>query len=193
MGADVNGGGNFVIVEGIDGSGKTTLAEQIVSTYDTNYHHVGPPRLDMSAFAEHAEYAMLFAADGRTVFDRFHLGCFAYGPIFRPQRDVEGIGDFYREDWNLLEVLIRNRCVLVHCDPGWDVVRKEWKRRHASGNTTSVAFAEYERDIDVLRNVYDRFHKAYEFSRLHKLTYDYRKDGAWENLREVLYHFLDWV
>src|SRR5262245_50286103 len=90
---DEEGRVSFLIVEGGDGTGKTTLAEQIAEHYGAEYQHVGPPRTDMTVFAEHIGYAFVLTDEyGSVVFDRFHLGTFAYGPIFRPEDDIDGIG-----------------------------------------------------------------------------------------------------
>jgi hypothetical protein len=182
--------GTFVIIEGADGSGKTTLAERIAEEYGAEYEHVGPPREDMTPFAEHIGYAFELAPDyGQVVFDRFHLGCFCYGPIFRPERDVDGIGDFRREDWDLLERLIRPHCLLVLCDPGWDILAANVAARNGAG-----PFPEYERDPKKLREVHRRFKLATEFSTLSSVTYDYTEDvDGWLELTERIGEVLGWV
>jgi len=169
---------SFVIVEGADGTGKTTLAEQLTERFDAEYEHVGPPRTDMSPFAEHIEYAFVIAQEyGQVVFDRFHLGTFAYGPIFRPENDVDGIGDFHRADWDLFERLIKDQAFLILCDPGWSVVEENVKSRDGTQQ-----YANYERDINRVLRVYERFEKGYDFSSLSKTKYDYTSEEAFEDM-----------
>lgn len=181
--------GSFVIVEGADGSGKTTLAERIAEEYAVEYEHVGPPREDMTPFAEHVGYAFELADEyGRVVFDRFHLGCFCYGPIFRPDKDIDGIGDFRRADWDLLERLIRPRCLLVLCDPGWEEILKNVEAKGGAG-----PFPEYERDAKKLREVHRRFKLATEFSTLPSVVYDYTEDvDGWLELSQRIEEVLEW-
>ncbi len=179
---------SFVLVEGGDGSGKTTLAEQLAEHFGAEYEHVGPPRTDMTIFAEHIEYAFVLAEEyGRVIFDRFHLGCFAYGPIFRPENDVDGIGDFRRVDWDLFESLVKDRCLLVLCDPGWDEVEK-----NVRGRDGNQQYASYEEDPARVLAVHRRFDKAYEFSKLPKVKYDYRQRDAFKSLTKSVEEVLEW-
>lgn len=179
---------SFVIVEGADGSGKTTLAEQLAERFGAEYEHVGPPRTDMTPFAEHIEYAFVLAKEyGQVVFDRFHLGCFAYGPIFRPENDIDGIGDFRRGDWDLFERMIQDQAFLVLCDPGWAVIEENVKARDGT-----QPHAHYEQDINRVMRVYERFEKGYDFSVLHKARYDYNEDEAFERLVANVEEVVGW-
>lgn len=179
---------SFIIVEGGDGTGKTTLAEELAEQYGAEYEHVGPPRHDMTPFAEHIEYAFVLAEQyGSVVFDRFHLGCFAYGPIWRPENDLDGIGDFRRNDWELFEHLIKSRCLLVLADPGWQEVE-----RNLSGRDGTQPLPEYESDPAKVTAVYDRFRKAYEFSILEKIKYDYTDPASRGLLDSKIGEVLGW-
>jgi thymidylate kinase len=181
--------GRFVIVEGCDGTGKTTLAERIVTEYDATYQHVGPPREDMTPFAEHVMYALSTDDAARTVFDRFHLGTFAYGPVFRPEHDADGIGDFRREDWDLFERIIRPHCLLVLCDPGWSTIERWWTTREEGRG-----FPEYEEDLEKLRTVYRRFRTGYESTALSRHEYDFNQGKtAWGPLAERIEEVLTWA
>ena len=180
--------GSFILVEGADGTGKTTLAGQLAEAFGAEYEHVGPPRRDMTAFAEHVEYAFVLSeVYGQVVFDRFHLGTFAYGPIFRPDEDVDGIGDFRRADWDLFEHLIQDRCLLVLCDPGWDAIQENLGDRDGS-----QPHAMYEDDPANVLAVHRRFEKAYEFTKLRKTRYDYTQEGALGVLLQEVEGVLEW-
>jgi len=180
---------SFIIIEGGDGTGKTTLAEELAVQFNAEYEHVGPPRTDMTPFAEHIEYAFVLAEQyGSVVFDRFHLGCFAYGPIWRPENDIDGIGDFRRADWELFEHLILGRCLLILADPGWQEVE-----RNLSGRDGSQPLPEYESDIAKVTAVYDRFRKAYEFSILDKVLYDYTDPESKGRVTAKIEEVLGWV
>lgn len=180
--------GSFILVEGADGTGKTTLAQQLADAFGAEYEHVGPPRTDMTPFAEHVEYAFVLAREyGQVVFDRFHLGTFAYGPIFRPENDADGIGDFKRKDWDLFEHLIRDRCLLVLCDPGWDQIEVNLGERDGS-----QPHPMYEEDPAQVLAVHRRFEKAYDFSTLSKTRYDYTQEGAFGVLLQEVEGVLEW-
>lgn len=177
-----------MVIEGGEGTGKTVLAQQLAEEFQAEYEHVGPPRRDMTPFAEHVEYAFVLVEEyGRVVFDRFHLGCFAYGPVFRPERDVDGIGDFHRADWDLFEHLIHSRCLLIYCDPGWEEIE-----RNLSGRDGSQPYPEYESDIAKVLATYRRFQKAYDFSTLRKMRYDYTMEGSYGALLAEIEGVLEW-
>ena len=77
----------IIILEGPDGSGKTTLAKTLAQVHNLEYHHEGPPPTHIPPL----EYYGQLLEDARwrdsprsgTIFDRFALGQLVYGPIFR--------------------------------------------------------------------------------------------------------------
>lgn len=72
----------IVILEGPDGSGKTTLAKWLQHRYDLVYHHEGPPPAGVSVIDHYLEL-LETARDFDVVFDRMALGERVYGPILR--------------------------------------------------------------------------------------------------------------
>jgi thymidylate kinase len=86
--------GKLIIVEGVDGSGKTTLIEglktrmQVDHVFNYSYPKETTPEENVSfARGEYLASIKIFKAlvgDGKTIIcDRFHLGEYAYGPIMR--------------------------------------------------------------------------------------------------------------
>lgn len=73
---------NFLVLEGLDGSGKTTFAREITTG---EYHHVGPPG-DGGSFPELAADWWCAAPNTFHVWDRGHLGEDVYGPLYRGTR-----------------------------------------------------------------------------------------------------------
>jgi hypothetical protein len=117
---------NIIILEGCDGSGKTTLANWLRD--ELGYHIVktGPPAPGESTFKSYTA-ALLEAAEAavyngrRTVFDRLHTGETIYGPLLRG-RDTLGI-----QGRDLIEALIAAcGAVVVICAPPWEVLVKGW-------------------------------------------------------------------
>lgn len=111
-----------VIIEGPDGAGKSTLAEQLATSMGLVLRHTGPPKT--SALDECAEMLKLHDRTGLGVaFDRFHLGERVYGPVFR---GVDTLGD---EGQRSLEATLQSsfRPILVRCLPPWPVVQGNWR------------------------------------------------------------------
>jgi len=69
----------FIIIEGADKTGKTTLANAIVKKFGSKYVHFGKPTKYPAT--EYAEYAL--STNGNVVLDRFYLGELVYGPLLR--------------------------------------------------------------------------------------------------------------
>jgi thymidylate kinase len=86
--------GKLIIIEGVDGTGKSTLIEGLrrkgIYDYLFNYSYPKEPTIEeCGAFAK-GEYfgsikifKQLIEQDKVIVCDRFHLGEFAYGPVMR--------------------------------------------------------------------------------------------------------------
>jgi thymidylate kinase len=69
----------FIIIEGADKTGKTTLSNAIRERFHSEYVHFGKPKKHPAT--EYAEYAL--SNDGNLVLDRFYLGELVYGPLLR--------------------------------------------------------------------------------------------------------------
>jgi len=69
----------FIIVDGADKTGKSTLCSAIVEEFGSKYFHFGKPKKYPAT--EYAEYAL--SMNENMVLDRFYLGELVYGPLFR--------------------------------------------------------------------------------------------------------------
>src|SRR4051812_24466763 len=104
----------FVILEGVDGSGKTTLAEAVAKELQNRYpdaqhelFHRGPPErhpLDEYAF-DIEDYRP--GAGVHVVADRWHYGELIYGPIYRGKSELGTSG------FRWLELFLKARGVAV--------------------------------------------------------------------------------
>jgi thymidylate kinase len=98
----------FVVIEGIDGAGKSTLARAFVAQ-GMAYGHFGPPdrpayRFYSEIFDRHPHQA--------TVVDRMHVGSFVYGTIFRGMDELTPY-----EHWLIEGRLMGRNSVMVYACP----------------------------------------------------------------------------
>jgi hypothetical protein len=150
----------IIIIEGPDGSGKTTLAKQFIKQIPSlEYRHEGPPPADEDSLTYYSR--VLDSFRGRDmVIDRFALGERVYGPILR---DEDTLGD---DGWRMFERVRRALNVTrIVCLPNPDVAWSNWANR---------AGEYFKGDARYLRS-YARF--AYFAQRYEFRTYDYEHEN----------------
>ena len=108
----------IIVLEGEDGSGKTTLARTIAVHCQRLKGRIfqaafGPPAYDTESdvpypdqvYAQHK--ALLEAAEEPPedifIVDRFHWGTYVYGRLFRSHRDLDGWGDMGKDRFLAIE------------------------------------------------------------------------------------------
>lgn len=107
--------GPYVVLEGPDGCGKTTLADGLmdrlltddVATATARLVHWGPP--NKLAYEQWIQAA--FEKEGPVVFDRLHLGSIAYGKAFRGMYDVTD-----HENWLVEGAMMSRGLSIIHTD-----------------------------------------------------------------------------
>ena len=160
-----------VILEGPDGSGKTTLARRFVPL-GYEYRHEGPPPKGVSAF-EH--YARLFAEAKRPmVFDRFHLGELVYGPLLR------GDASFTYDDAVRLTRLVNGTGTpIIFCCPPWDVCQANSARKEELIKNENLRRVAYMRWLEIAR-LYSTNVQTYDYTRDRLLVPPYMRlpDGV---------------
>lgn len=105
----------IVIIEGPDGSGKTTLAKKVVELTGAEYIHAKKP-------VRHplVEYTAPLEPGKDYVLDRWHVGEMVYGPIHRG-----GSGLTQEQFWAVEQYLDDLGAVIVHCTgPTMDLVAR---------------------------------------------------------------------
>lgn len=110
------------IIEGPDGTGKTTLAKRLEDEQELTYRHEGPPPTNETIFHYYDEMAM---ADD-IVLDRWALGEPVYGPLLR-----DGSRLSIREIGKLVNNALDRDAVLVFCLPHPQVAMENWAIKHS--------------------------------------------------------------
>lgn len=164
----------IIILEGPDGSGKTTLAKQLQARYSLKYHHEGPPPTDIKAL-DHYGAVLDNLRQENVVIDRFALGERVYGPILR------GSDTLGADGWHVFQRLTRATLAIeILCLPSYETCRAAW----ASGRP------------ELVKNE-PQFHQIYEgwkrvSDRVDQYIYDYSLEYAWLRLCQFIdEHVLD--
>lgn len=102
----------IIVIEGTDGAGKTTLAENLVAKMwtlgvETEVIHAGPPESGLSVFEQYAlplleRREKITRRNYLLILDRWHLGELIYGPILRGKCALEP------EQFTYLELLLES-------------------------------------------------------------------------------------
>jgi hypothetical protein len=121
-----------IIIEGVDGTGKTTLANKIIDKLLLpygRYCHLGPPSAN-APWPAWAEYMSVLQMKGVTdmIFDRLMFGEAVYGPIVRQDHRMT-----FEHLRMLQRVTLGHRGVLVVCKPPYEVAKKNWAARQKDG------------------------------------------------------------
>lgn len=110
----------LIIIEGPDGSGKTTLVENLENSIKTEgltvrICHLGPPKYDpdLGTTPGEQEYINLLTllvdacetwTEDFVIFDRFHMGCPVYTPLYRADKNLhEGYGELTYEQYTTVD------------------------------------------------------------------------------------------
>lgn len=134
--------GPYIILEGPDGTGKTTLARALEGR-GFNYVHCGPPTEPALGF--YTKRAR--GAPGPTVIDRFHVGSYCYGMAFRNTPDLTLF-----ENWLLEGFLYAHGAMLVYCIVPPEAVEQNLSR---GPDSADAKIYEVPEKRELLRRLYD--------------------------------------
>jgi len=120
----------LVVIEGPDGAGKTTLAEDLRRAFGHEIRHEGPPPPTQDPLLYY--FGRLYDAHLATfctrgqILDRFALGERVYGPILRGEDRLGAQG------WlKIRRALDASDAVRVLCLPPYEVCLANWRARNA--------------------------------------------------------------
>ena len=155
----------LVVLEGIDGSGKTTAAGLITDRlarlgYEVNTCAFGPPEEGVDLVDAYVSALDALApSDDRPValvIDRWNWGEAVYGPRYRPDQDVEGYGSYGVAGFRYLELLAASR--------GGVTAFLDTKPEVARARITARAEGEDFIDLDDLEDLAKRYDEVYRES-----------------------------
>jgi len=164
--------GPYIVLEGPDGTGKTTLANEIIRRTGANYVHCGPP--DGPAL----EYYLrkLRSVKGPAVVDRLHVGSYCYGIAFRHAPDLTEF-----ENWLIEGFLYAHGVQLINCELPAEMVDKNLAR---GPDNADAAIYENPAKRELLRELYKERMLATELPLVH---YDYTSYcGAFEDIASYI-------
>lgn len=166
-----------VVVDGPDGSGKSTLVERLANLTGSSLavSHHGPYRKHREVAHHYAEALARYYRGGTAILDRSWLSEPIYGRVYRGGQDRIQVGRR-----RMLERLaLSTRTVVVLALPPWEVVRQNFNRRRA---------AEYLDHEGQLREVYRRFKDLVLRQQvgLSYVIYDYATDSLGDLVNTVL-------
>ena len=168
----------MIVIEGIDGTGKTTLAKHLASVLGLTYVH---ERTEDEGFFR---YVLLALTAERKVYDRFHLSEAVY-PLIKQ----DGRLPMLRWQQHMVErVLMRHGGLLVYCTGSLVDVAQVFKER----GETYVS----SKDLPLMQILYNDVVKG---TLLPTLVYNYQLESiysfverlrpVYHDLREKAFHF----
>lgn len=138
----------IIIVEGPDGSGKTTLAEKIARQSGYTLLHRSQPKSEEEKRNMMAEYLHVIKSGKNVVMDRCWYSEMVYGPIMRDATCID-----YPEMYELERLLCKKGAILIYCTDAPEVL---WSRCQRRGEDYILDFSTHEaicKAYDKLMNV----------------------------------------
>jgi hypothetical protein len=155
----------FIIIEGADKTGKTTLSNAIIEKFGSKYVHFGKPKKHPAT--EYAEYAL--ENNGNLVLDRFYLGELVYGPLLRGKAGIDDV-----EFATIERILRKKQAILIQTTTNSALANKRLlvsTQDEAVNTTQNKLAAEGFRLVGATSNIQ------------HHILYD---GSTYENLAELL-------
>lgn len=113
-----------IVIEGLDNSGKTTLANKFIKDYGYTYYHSGVPKKNENLFKTYYDI-LLRGLIEKIVADRLHVGEMVYGP------EIRGASRISIAEFRILNrVMNAGGGVIVLCDVDEFVRRRDDDRVH---------------------------------------------------------------
>ena len=127
----------ILIIEGPDGSGKTTLANKISQQTSWPIIHRTQPKSDDEKKTMMDSYLEVISSGRNCIFDRSWYSEMVYGPIMRDTSVIS-----YAQMFTLERKLSKRGAMLIHCTGPSDIL---WKRCQARGENYIVDRQTYTR------------------------------------------------
>ena len=134
----------IIILEGPDGSGKTTLAQQLARQTGYPILHRTQPKTEEEKKLMLGEYLQTINSCKNMIFDRCWYSEMAYGPVMRDDSVIS-----YPEMYALERMLAKGGAVIIHCTGPEPTL---WKRCTRRGE-------EYITSRDNFKAIYDNYNE----------------------------------
>lgn len=122
----------IIVVEGVDGAGKSTFVQKLAERFEAHVVHTGPPQTNWQ-YQEHVtDMCNALAVSPWIIYDRLHLSSYVYGEVYGTGPRLD------RNEWQTLEGMIRTfgmGGLVVLADPSWEWVQKVAAERAEAGET----------------------------------------------------------
>jgi thymidylate kinase len=135
----------IIILEGPDGSGKTTLAQQISRQTGYLLLHRSQPKSEEDKKRMMDEYIQVIKANKNCIMDRSWYSEMVYGPVMRDDSVIT-----YPQMYELERMLSKNGALLIYCTAPESVLWKRCLRRGEDYITKHEDFSQICKGFDEL-------------------------------------------
>lgn len=138
----------IIIIEGPDGSGKTTLASQIAKQTGYPVVHFSVPKTEEEKEQMVSMYKQAIKESKNIIFDRCWYSEMAYGPVMRKEHVIS-----YPQMYELERMLAKRGSLIIYCTGSPEVL---WRRATARGEdyvTDQQTFVEIFEAYEDIMNV----------------------------------------
>lgn len=97
------------ILEGPDGSGKTTLASKLSEAFNFPVKHFSYPKTEEEQKALFETYQQYLLTHDNVIIDRMWLSTMVYGPVMR------GVSEVSTDQATLLEKAFGHKIIMIYC------------------------------------------------------------------------------
>ena len=177
----------FVIIEGMDRCGKTTLIKNLRKSYFKNprtivHHSSSPPKVDDPSKWEEEHYRHLFHTfaymsncnDYDIILDRFHLGSVVYGKKYR-NIDEDAIFTIDKH----YHTYYPNMYLIVLVDEPSEIIKRD------DGDSLETSIDDYEYTKTEFEKCFEKSHCR------NKLLINVSRNGGFQNTLPTVTDFLE--
>lgn len=160
------------LVDGPDGSGKTTLCNYIAAINNAKVIHMVKPTTREEYEQQFNLYMNILKEESNIVFDRFWLSDLIYSHIMK---DRPGMPVLSHDDSKKLFEVVNGKAICIHCNSDIETL---WKRCCERGED----YVNFEQLLRIRQAYIDEFSEVTEIP---VLEYEYRADKEDRNMNPV--------